>query len=57
MVNGEAFVDTLANAFQFDDWYDADGIKDLDDFDPYDECNDLPIADDYSTDDSACISW
>lgn len=34
-----------------------DGIEDLDDFGPYDECNDLPIADDYSTDDSGYISW
>lgn len=34
-----------------------DGLEDLDDFDPYDEHNDLPIADDYSTDDSDYISW
>lgn len=34
-----------------------DGIEDLDDFDPYDNCNNLPIADDYNTDDSSYISW
>lgn len=57
MVNSKAFADALANAFQFDDWHDADGIEDLDDFSPYDDRNDLPIADDYSTDDSGYISW